>query len=601
MDLFKLLDVSSPKIIRDTLNKTVTAFNILEEYVTDTANNALSNSEAARIAAEQSLQNANNAVDTANNAKEQSRSATEVATNALDTANMASANAATALEVSNRALLDSAQAVATSNTASANANNALEKATASVSVSDIANANASTALSNSTQAVDTANTAHQKAEEAIATANESKTESASAKGVANTAEANSISAINTATTAANTSATAEQNALAALETAQEALKHVIGSTGTQVSVNGEAVTNFNADVKADVTYVDQKVADLIGSAPDTLDTLAELSGALRDNKDIIKVLEDAISTKANASDIMAILATKANTSDVTDLLATKADTSALANYLPLAGGEVSGTLSVGTLTAATVATRGDVQAAYLQASAAGHETGTYDKIATLSNTGYIRYRTKAELKSDIGVPTDCVTSAALTSALASYLRNDVNGTIAVTGSDTPLNLKSTSSTVYLGFINSSGTPLGYIGVNSVGKPVFYDTKDNQLAFKSDIPANYLPLTAGADKPLTGSLYVRSGTNDMRVYVAGHGQGVRGASNGRLILGGGSESGATQTIALRPAGLDASGNEVTVSASALYPSAGTYGLGTSGNPWNSAYITTLNVTGTLYIS
>ena len=345
MDLFKLLDVSSPKIIRDTLNKTVTAFNILEEYVTDTANNALSNSEAARIAAEQSLQNANNAVDTANNAEEQSRSATEIATTALGTANTASANAVNALEVSNRALLESVQAVTISNTASANANNALEKATTAVNVSDTANANASTALTNSTQAMNTANTAHQKAEEAIATANESKTESASAKGVADTAEANSISAVNTATTAANTSATAEQNALAALETAQEALRHVIGSTGTQVSVNGEAVTTFNADVKADVTYVDQKVADLIGSAPDTLDTLAELSGALRDNKDIIKVLEDAISTKANASDIMTILATKANSADVNTALTLKADASALSNYVTIDNTEqtISGT------------------------------------------------------------------------------------------------------------------------------------------------------------------------------------------------------------------------------------------------------------------
>lgn len=330
MDLFKLLDVSSPKIIRDTLNKTITAFNILEEYATETANNALDISETARTIAEQALQNSNSAVDTANNAEEQSRSAIDTAVYALGIANTASTDASTALEVSNRASLDSAQAVAVSNTASANANNALEKATTAVSASDTANANASTALSNSTQAINTADSAYQKAEYAIATANESKTESAFAKSVAYTAEANSVSAVNTATTAVNTSATAEQNAHAALETAQEALKHVVDSVGTQVSVNGEAVTIFNADVKADVTYVDQKVADLIGSAPDTLDTLAELSGALKNNKDIVTVLEDAIATKANSTDVNATF------EEVNTLIAS--NTAAFENYLPLTAG-----------------------------------------------------------------------------------------------------------------------------------------------------------------------------------------------------------------------------------------------------------------------
>ena len=69
------------------------------------------------------------------------------------------------------------------------------------------------------------------------------------------------------------------------------------------------------------------------------------------------------------------------------------------SYLPLSGGTLTDTVTM---------SGGDFLARYVGISDAGHETGTYDKIAILSNTtnGYIRYRTKAELKSDLGVPTD---------------------------------------------------------------------------------------------------------------------------------------------------------------------------------------------------
>ena len=50
-------------------------------------------------------------------------------------------------------------------------------------------------------------------------------------------------------------------------------------------------------------YVDQKVADLVNSAPKTLDTLGELADAIQDNQDVIGLLEDAVATKANASDV----------------------------------------------------------------------------------------------------------------------------------------------------------------------------------------------------------------------------------------------------------------------------------------------------------
>ena len=49
---------------------------------------------------------------------------------------------------------------------------------------------------------------------------------------------------------------------------------------------------------------DQKLADLVNSAPETLDTLGELATALQENKDIVKTLNEAISNKANKEDIV---------------------------------------------------------------------------------------------------------------------------------------------------------------------------------------------------------------------------------------------------------------------------------------------------------
>ena len=49
--------------------------------------------------------------------------------------------------------------------------------------------------------------------------------------------------------------------------------------------------------KADKTYVDEQIAGLVNSAPETLDTLGELAEALSNNKDVTDVLNEAIEEK----------------------------------------------------------------------------------------------------------------------------------------------------------------------------------------------------------------------------------------------------------------------------------------------------------------
>ena len=48
-------------------------------------------------------------------------------------------------------------------------------------------------------------------------------------------------------------------------------------------------------------YTDTRIADLVNSAPETLDTLGELATAMEENADVVEALDAAISTKANAS------------------------------------------------------------------------------------------------------------------------------------------------------------------------------------------------------------------------------------------------------------------------------------------------------------
>ena len=51
------------------------------------------------------------------------------------------------------------------------------------------------------------------------------------------------------------------------------------------------------------SYTDTKVADLVGTAPTTLDTLQEVAVAIQENESVVEALNSAIGNKANASDI----------------------------------------------------------------------------------------------------------------------------------------------------------------------------------------------------------------------------------------------------------------------------------------------------------
>ncbi len=82
----------------------------------------------------------------------------------------------------------------------------------------------------------------------------------------------------------------------------------VSTLQNSVNQNTEVINNLDTN-KADKTYVDEMVASLVNGAPETLDTLDELAAALKDNADIVEVLNGAIANKADGSTVSTLQAT----------------------------------------------------------------------------------------------------------------------------------------------------------------------------------------------------------------------------------------------------------------------------------------------------
>jgi len=63
-------------------------------------------------------------------------------------------------------------------------------------------------------------------------------------------------------------------------------------------------------------YVDTKIADLVNSAPETLDTLGELATAFQENREVVDVLNEAIVVKADKTYVDEAIANIPTESDI---------------------------------------------------------------------------------------------------------------------------------------------------------------------------------------------------------------------------------------------------------------------------------------------
>lgn len=115
------------------------------------------------------------------------------------------------------------------------------------------------------------------------------------------------------------------------------------------------------------------------------------------------------------------------------------------------------------------------------------------------------------------------------------------------------------------------------------------THSHPYANENHTHDDYLPLTAGSEKPLTSSLYITSTNADRYIHI-GPGGAIRGAANGRLIL---SSSGNTNHISLRPNGTGDTAYEIIASVNKFYSNvSNTHQLGDSDHLWKEIHGTTI---------
>lgn len=81
-------------------------------------------------------------------------------------------------------------------------------------------------------------------------------------------------------------------------------------TNTGKFASYTTTTDLNSKIATGVeqakTYAEQSINDIIGAAPETLDTIAELADAVTENKDGVQAINDGITKKADKTDISAL-------------------------------------------------------------------------------------------------------------------------------------------------------------------------------------------------------------------------------------------------------------------------------------------------------
>lgn len=85
------------------------------------------------------------------------------------------------------------------------------------------------------------------------------------------------------------------------------------AVGDQINtINNIVSEGDESTLSSAKNYTDEQIADLVNSAPETLDTLGELAIAFNENKEVVDALNEAIVLKANKSYVDDSLNTKAN-------------------------------------------------------------------------------------------------------------------------------------------------------------------------------------------------------------------------------------------------------------------------------------------------
>jgi len=102
---------------------------------------------------------------------------------------------------------------------------------------------------------------------------------------------------------------------------QTSIKNALGNYSTTAEVDSKISTG----VGQAKTYAEQSIKQIIGAAPDTLDTIAELADAVTKNKDGVQAINEGITKKADKTDVTALQNTVQAINDGITKKADKAD------------------------------------------------------------------------------------------------------------------------------------------------------------------------------------------------------------------------------------------------------------------------------------
>lgn len=86
-----------------------------------------------------------------------------------------------------------------------------------------------------------------------------------------------------------------------IEEIDDLLKNKADKDHTHDLSDYETVQNSDSKLEEAKNYTDTEIANLINSAPTTLDTLGEIAAAMEENADVVQALDDAIGSKADAN------------------------------------------------------------------------------------------------------------------------------------------------------------------------------------------------------------------------------------------------------------------------------------------------------------
>ena len=91
-----------------------------------------------------------------------------------------------------------------------------------------------------------------------------------------------------------------------------ATKYTLKHTGTEIDTLLTKIATAPENMASE-SFVKTEIANLVNSAPETLDTLGEVATALQENDEVVDALNSAIGNKANTTDVL----TKTNTTSFT--------------------------------------------------------------------------------------------------------------------------------------------------------------------------------------------------------------------------------------------------------------------------------------------